>query len=190
MFGASRKFRILAVIDDCCRENLFLVADTRISGPRVAREGCTRPQAGQLLDEQLIVHITDTTDATAGRTHEGVDSFEIERFLGALRAKAMPVDAAHGRVVPISKAAEKAKSSSVEIVHLILSGFLANIVRLRDVHGYAAVLVGPDQVRQQNEVVMQDLPASTAFGRLKIPKSTGWTLVPRSEGPRLPALRR
>jgi len=23
-FGASRKFRILAVIDDCCRENLCL----------------------------------------------------------------------------------------------------------------------------------------------------------------------
>ena len=37
-FGASRKFRILAVIDDCCRENLCLVADTSISGARVARE--------------------------------------------------------------------------------------------------------------------------------------------------------
>ncbi|SHF30791.1 hypothetical protein SAMN05444339_1054 [Loktanella atrilutea] len=35
-FGASRKFRILAVIDDCCRENLCLVADTSISGARVA----------------------------------------------------------------------------------------------------------------------------------------------------------
>jgi len=37
-FGASRKFRILAVIDDCCRENLCLMADTSISGARVARE--------------------------------------------------------------------------------------------------------------------------------------------------------
>ena len=37
-FGASRKFRILAVNDDCCRENLCLVADTSISGARVARE--------------------------------------------------------------------------------------------------------------------------------------------------------
>ena len=35
-FGASRRFRILAVIDDCCRENLCLVADTSISGARVA----------------------------------------------------------------------------------------------------------------------------------------------------------
>lgn len=37
-FGASRKLRILAVIDDCCRENLCLMADTSISGARVARE--------------------------------------------------------------------------------------------------------------------------------------------------------
>jgi putative transposase len=37
-FGACRKFRILAVNDDCCRENLTLIADTSISGARVARE--------------------------------------------------------------------------------------------------------------------------------------------------------
>jgi len=37
-FGASRKFRILAVIDDCCRANLCLIVDTSISGARVARE--------------------------------------------------------------------------------------------------------------------------------------------------------
>ncbi|SLN77093.1 Integrase core domain protein [Ruegeria meonggei] len=37
-FGASRKFRILAVNDDCCRENLCLMADTSISGARVVRE--------------------------------------------------------------------------------------------------------------------------------------------------------
>ncbi|MEZ7813106.1 MAG: IS3 family transposase [Paracoccaceae bacterium] len=37
-FGASRKFRMLAVNDNCCRENLCLMADTSISGARVARE--------------------------------------------------------------------------------------------------------------------------------------------------------
>ena len=36
-FGASRKFPILAVNDDCCREDLCLMADTSISGSRVAR---------------------------------------------------------------------------------------------------------------------------------------------------------
>ena len=37
-FGASRKFRALAIIDDCTRENLALIADTSLSGARVARE--------------------------------------------------------------------------------------------------------------------------------------------------------
>ncbi|ASP22525.1 integrase [Antarctobacter heliothermus] len=37
-FGALREFRILAEIDDCCRENLYLAADTSISGERVTRE--------------------------------------------------------------------------------------------------------------------------------------------------------
>jgi len=34
----GRRFRILAVVDDCTRECLALVPDTSISGIRVARE--------------------------------------------------------------------------------------------------------------------------------------------------------
>src|SRR5438105_2640870 len=34
----SRRFRILTVVDDCTRECLALVADTSLSGARVARE--------------------------------------------------------------------------------------------------------------------------------------------------------
>jgi len=37
-FGASRRFRILAVNDDCCRENLCLMADTGKRGPKPAHE--------------------------------------------------------------------------------------------------------------------------------------------------------
>ena len=38
VFEPGRRFRILAVIDDCTRENLALIADTSLSGRRVARE--------------------------------------------------------------------------------------------------------------------------------------------------------
>lgn len=38
VFEPGRRFRILAVIDDCTRECLGLIADTSISGQRVARE--------------------------------------------------------------------------------------------------------------------------------------------------------
>lgn len=34
----GRRFRILAVVDDCTRECLAVIADTSISGRRVARE--------------------------------------------------------------------------------------------------------------------------------------------------------
>jgi putative transposase len=34
----GRRFRILAVVDDCTREYLALLADTSLSGARVARE--------------------------------------------------------------------------------------------------------------------------------------------------------
>jgi putative transposase len=37
-FGASRRFRTLAVVDDCTRECVGLIADTSIGGVRVARE--------------------------------------------------------------------------------------------------------------------------------------------------------
>jgi putative transposase len=36
--AGGRRFRILAVVDDCTRECLALIADTSISGRRVARE--------------------------------------------------------------------------------------------------------------------------------------------------------
>ncbi len=38
VFEPGRRFRILAVIDDCTRESLALIADTSLSGRRVARE--------------------------------------------------------------------------------------------------------------------------------------------------------
>jgi transposase InsO family protein len=37
-FIDGRRFRILTVVDDCTRECLALVADTSLSGVRVARE--------------------------------------------------------------------------------------------------------------------------------------------------------
>ena len=38
VFGEARRFRMLGVIDDCTRECIGLIADTSLSGARVARE--------------------------------------------------------------------------------------------------------------------------------------------------------
>ena len=37
-FTGGRRFRVLAILDDCTRENLALLAGTSLSGLRVARE--------------------------------------------------------------------------------------------------------------------------------------------------------
>ncbi len=43
-FSDERRFRILAIVDDCARECVALVADTSLSGARVARELMNRRQ--------------------------------------------------------------------------------------------------------------------------------------------------
>ncbi|MCA1775053.1 MAG: hypothetical protein LC676_05430 [Loktanella sp.] len=150
--------------------------------------GCTRPLAAQLLDERLLLPISDGARSAVGRTWKGVDIREIERFLGSLHADARPVDIVPTGMVPIAKAAEKAKLLSVEIVHLILGGFLKNVVRLRDVMGYSAILVDPEEVRIVSRAVLVGMSASAAFGCLQIPKATGWALVERPHGPKLDSL--
>ncbi|SPJ26436.1 hypothetical protein [Palleronia abyssalis] len=160
---------------------------THVSALRKAL-GCTRPLADQPLDERLLHAISDGSSTAAGRTWKGVDNREIERFLEALRDAARPVDIVPTGMVPIAKAAEKAKLLSVEIVHLILGGFLDNVARLRDGNDYSAILVDPAEVRAQSHSVLAGMCASAAFGRLKIPKTAGWALVGRREGPGLDPL--
>jgi len=69
-YGASRKFRILAVIDDCTRECLCLVSDTSLSGARSAREfsalfrlygkpGCIVSDNGTELTSRAILKWAD-----------------------------------------------------------------------------------------------------------------------------------
>ena len=62
-FTDGRRFRILAIVDDCTRQNLALIADTSLSGARVARE----------LDRLIVGHGKPTQNAF------------IESFNGRLR---------------------------------------------------------------------------------------------------------
>ncbi len=147
--------------------------------------GCARPLADQLLDERLLLPISNRPSFAAGRQWKGVDNREIDRFLAALQADVRLVDAVPTGMVPIAKAAEKAKLLGVEIVHLILGGFLTNVARLRKGIGCSAILVDPAEVRSQSRAVLVGMSAFAAFGRLKIPKASGWALVERQDGPRL-----
>ena len=47
-FGASRTFRVLAVIDDCTRQNLGLIADTSLSSAGAAGTDRVDPDLRQM----------------------------------------------------------------------------------------------------------------------------------------------
>ncbi|WP_185804368.1 hypothetical protein [Pontivivens nitratireducens] len=87
-----------------------------------AAMNCTQPQAGQLVDEGMLDPIADGRRYAVGRTRKAIDNRDIERFLSALHASAQSVDMAADGMVTIAKAAEKAKLSCIEIVHLVLGG--------------------------------------------------------------------
>lgn len=98
VFGDSRRFRILAVNDDCTRENLALVADTSLSGVRVAREldrlirlygkpGTIVSDNGTELTSRAILEWQSDTNVTWHYIQPGkpTQNAFIESFNGRLR---------------------------------------------------------------------------------------------------------
>ncbi|WP_378946783.1 IS3 family transposase [Paracoccus sp. R86501] len=97
-FGASRKFRILAVIDDCTRECLCLVADTSLSGARVVRElsalirlygkpGCIVSDNGTEFTSRAILKWADENEVSWHYIDPGKPQQNafVESFNGSLR---------------------------------------------------------------------------------------------------------
>jgi hypothetical protein len=77
----GRPFRILAVVDDCTRESLALVADTSLSGVRVARE-LSQP-ARILVGEPSAM----TAEAVGGVSEETMSKDSIMLVVGPASGK-------------------------------------------------------------------------------------------------------
>jgi len=107
----------------------------------------------------------------------------VRRFLERIGRAAPAVAEDPAGLVPIGKASEKAKCPAVEIVHLILGGFLNRVVRLDGEHGLAALRVDPAEVKSMIGDVMIGLSPGEAFNQLRIPNRSGWHLVERGELP-------
>ncbi|MEE4119923.1 MAG: hypothetical protein V2I65_12980 [Paracoccaceae bacterium] len=92
--------------------------------------------------------------------------------------------------VSISKAANKVSAPAVDILHLILGGFLREVVRIETEEGIAALRVDPAEIRPLLAEVMTGLSPQQAFAALKIPRAAGWTLTMPDPGtPRLDCIR-
>ena len=143
---------------------------------------CSRPQASALIDERILLPIATGEAGTPGRTQKAVDERSIREFLGALKAEARSVDELPTGMVSICKAAEKVKAPCVDIVHLILGGFLSNVTELDGIGGYSAIHVDPTEV---GRVLRENLPGSSpsqAASRVGIPAHTVWALIGEDNG--------
>ncbi|MDF2234174.1 TniQ family protein [Albimonas sp. CAU 1670] len=137
--------------------------------------GCSRPQAEALIDERVLPPLAE--GCAPGNKHKAVDARNVETLLALLASEAPTVEAAPIGLVPIAKAAEKAKVAGIEIIHLVLGGFLETVVRLEGQGGFAGVLVDPGEVRREIRHHLIGISPIEAFGRLRIPVRSGWALT-------------
>ena len=140
---------------------------------------CTRPLVDQLFADRLLAPIYYGRPGAKGRTQKAVDREEVAMLVGKLHARAVELDGETDDLVPISKAAEKAKVPAVAVIHMILGGFLDHVFRLSVQTGIGALRVDPVEVKLHAETCTLGLSPSETFGALKIPRDVGWCLVDR-----------
>lgn len=157
-----------------------------ISVPKMLN--CSRPQASGLIDERILLPIAIGEAGVPGRTQKAVDQIDIDAFLAALKAGAELVDDVPTGMVKISKGAEKVKVRCVDIIHLILGGFLLNVAELKGVDGYAALYVDPVEVAQVIRVNLPGVSPSQAAAKIGLPAQVVWVLIDEDEGPIIPAM--
>lgn len=148
---------------------------------------CSRPQADSLLDERILEQISTGGAGAPGRTQKAVDASEIEGLLTTLEMRSVTAASVPTGMVTISKAAEKVKAPGVDILHLVLGGFLPTVVRDPSTWGIAAIHVDPAEVRQALREAFSGVSPSQAAAQMDIPIQTLWALLDEEEGSVLPS---
>ena len=139
--------------------------------------GCARLLADNLIRERVLAQVAMDALSALGRPHKAVPEAAVHALLDRFRAAAAPVDHAEPGMVPIAKAAEKARVRAIDIVHLILGGCLRRVQRLRALDGIAGLLVDPAEVRAAAARTLVGISVAEAFGILKMPPASVWALV-------------
>lgn len=134
--------------------------------------GCTRPQADQLVDEGLLTPIVDEFLEGHGRVRKAFDAAKIAGFLEDLRNATRGVDVIADDLVAVTKAAERAKISGGEIIHLILGRHLKTVVCESGATGVASIFVDSDEVKSVAGDLLAGHSVSSAAARLKMPRQS------------------
>ena len=143
--------------------------------------GCALPLADDFIRERVLARVAMDALIARGRPRKAVPEAAGHARMDRLRAAAAPVEHAEPGMVPIAKAAEKARVRAIDIVHLILGGFLRRVQRLRALDGISGLLVDPAEVREAAARTLVGISAAEAFGILKMPPASVWALVDEPE---------
>lgn len=150
--------------------------------------GCSRPLVDQLLLEHILMPTVSELSHARGRTKKSIDTLEIEGLLRRIGQRSKPVSSVPTGMFDLPTAAMKSKAPAVEIVHLILGGFLSNVVSVEGFAGFDAIHLDPTEIKEAVARVMVGLSPGEAFLRLDIRAASAWELVNNSsDGPFLPS---
>jgi hypothetical protein len=144
------------------------------------RLNCSRPLAEDFVSERILTPIVTEVSHAAGRMKKAVEAGEIDSLLMRLKVQMQQVDDLPSGMVDLATAAMKSNCSAVEIVHLILGGHVSNAVWIKGFEGLAAIHVDPVETKSAVAELLVGLPPVKAFGKIRIPVSSGWELVKRS----------
>lgn len=149
---------------------------------------CSRPLVDQLLLERILMPTVSELSHARGRTKKSIDTLEIDGLLRRIGQRSKPVSSVPTGMVDLPTAAMKSKAPAVEIVHLILGGFLSNVVSVEGLAGFDAIHLDPTEIKEAVARVMVGLSPGEAFLRLDIRAASAWELVNNSsDGPCLPS---
>ncbi len=116
--------------------------------------------AEQLVAERILTPIVSEVSHAPGRMKKAIDAEEVDGLLKRIQSVANPVRNLPKGLVDIATAAMKSKAPAVEVIHLILGGFLSNIVRLDGMDGFEGIHIDPAETKSIVFGIMDGLSPS------------------------------
>ncbi|WP_102227004.1 TniQ family protein [Acidimangrovimonas sediminis] len=108
--------------------------------------GASRPLVAILIEIGKLNRVQDHR-ALESKVGKAVDGLGVQSILRFLEANFPAIDEAPEGFVDLSKSAEKSRSRVKVILELIFLGHLKRVYRVRGEHGFAAVVVDPDEIK-------------------------------------------
>lgn len=124
--------------------------------------GASRPLAALLIEIGQLHRVQDHR-ALASKIGKAVDGRGVSLVLRFLKKSFQAIDVAPVGFVHISKSAEKSHAGVRFILELMFLGHLKRVYRVTGAHGFAAVVVDPEEIKALRDSPPPDLSQDSYF---------------------------